>query len=94
MVHPAQQQLLEFFDSSHLSGPAEEIATECRNLATTMAMGLSETEAGAELTTGLRKLLEAKDCFVRAGIKLPAKPPQDQLDGLSDHRSTEVHQYD
>ena len=27
-----------------------------------------ETEHGAELTAGLRKLLEAKDCIVRAGL--------------------------
>lgn len=29
---------------------------------------LSELEDGPELTEGLRKLLEAKDCFVRASL--------------------------
>lgn len=31
-------------------------------------MLLSEVDDGPELTVGLRKLLEAKDCFVRAAL--------------------------
>jgi hypothetical protein len=32
---------------------------------------------GPELTTGLRKLLEAKDCFVRAVLSRPEEPQSD-----------------
>ena len=31
-------------------------------------MMIEELDDGPELTTGLRKLLEAKDCFVRAAV--------------------------
>ena len=31
-------------------------------------MAVGEVEDGPELTAGLRKLLEAKDCFVRAAL--------------------------
>jgi hypothetical protein len=38
----------------------------CAALADEMADALP---SGPELTTGLRKLLEAKDCFVRAALQ-------------------------
>lgn len=41
------------------------IAEQCSDLATAM---LDQLTDGPELTAGLRKLLEAKDCFVRAAL--------------------------
>lgn len=64
--HPATQQLLQWFTFSHLpDGPPRAISAACGTLAENMVAELSD---GPELTTGLRKLLEAKDCFVRAAI--------------------------
>jgi hypothetical protein len=42
------------------------IAGLCHMLATDVA---SRFDSSAELTAGLRKLLEAKDCFVRASLR-------------------------
>lgn len=71
-MHPAQQQLLEYFENEHLpAGRMRGASEDCRILANGMVSRLGDTEAGAELTTGLRKLLEAKDCFVRAAMKMP-----------------------
>jgi len=33
-----------------------------------LALDMAQKLDGAELTAGLRKLLEAEDCFVRAGL--------------------------
>ena len=63
--HPATQQIMRFFASSHLSEPQRQISAECSELADWMVEQLPD---GPELTTGLRKLLEAKDCFVRASL--------------------------
>jgi hypothetical protein len=43
----------------------KEISRACGELARQMDI---ELEEGPEKTAGLRKLLEAKDCFVRARI--------------------------
>ncbi len=63
--HPAVQEILTFFEYSHLSDALQEISKPCHDMAHDMADDLE----GAELTVGLRKLLEAKDCFVRAAIR-------------------------
>lgn len=49
----------------NLPQPLALIAGRCAGLARDM---LSELPDGPELTAGLRKLLEAKDCFVRAAL--------------------------
>ena len=59
-------RLMRWFDSGHLAGPNRKIVDKCRELAEAMDEQLEE---GPEKTTGLRKLLEAKDCFVRANIE-------------------------
>lgn len=64
--HPAVAQILRWFVSGHLPEPLRVISAACEQLAIDMADALPD--GGPELTTGLRKLLEAKDCFVRAGI--------------------------
>jgi hypothetical protein len=64
--HPATQQVARWFDWEHLpEGPARDTSKACGFLAADIIAGLPD---GPELTTGLRKLLEAKDCFVRAAI--------------------------
>lgn len=64
--HPAVQQVLQWFESDHLPPHLQEIVKPIEELATKLV----ETGTGPELTVGLRKLLEAKDCFVRAAIEL------------------------
>jgi hypothetical protein len=61
--HPSTQHLLWFFEHVHLSEPLNHPAAECKQLAERMTELIPD---GPELTAGLRKLLEAKDCFVRA----------------------------
>ena len=67
-VHPSVQRMLVFFQSDHLPPHLQEISKPFQNLATEMAVRTS----GPEATVGLRKLLEAKDCFVRAAIEAEA----------------------
>ena len=64
--HPATQQIARWFDADHLPNDLANASAHCTDLAQTMIDLLPD---GPELTTGLRKLLEAKDCFVRAAIE-------------------------
>lgn len=59
------EQLLRFFTYEHLPPDLRPISQACADLATWMQATLPD---GPEKTTGLRKLLEAKDCFVRAAL--------------------------
>lgn len=64
--HPGTQHVLDLFSYDHL--PTGELRTTsgmCSLFAHQMASWLGD---GPELTTGLRKLLEAKDCFVRQAV--------------------------
>lgn len=64
--HPATQSILRFFDYGHLpAGGPRAVSAHCAGMAIEMAETLND---GPELTAGLRKLLEAKDCFVRQAI--------------------------
>ena len=65
-------RLMQFFSYEHLPPHLKDISRKCAELATQMDATLAE---GAEKTAGLRKLLESKDCFVRAVLEggLPAK---------------------
>lgn len=63
--HPATQQIARFFDYEHLAEPLQTISAYSHHLAVAM---IAELPDGPELTAGLRKLLEAKDCFVRAAL--------------------------
>jgi hypothetical protein len=60
---------MQFFTYAHLPPHLAEVSAAVSALAVDMASRLSD---GPELTAGLRKLLEAKDCFVRAAIIEPA----------------------
>lgn len=61
--HPAVRHLHSLFDWSHLPPELAWASEACQFLASRMIQQVSD---GPELTVGLRKLLEAKDCFVRA----------------------------
>lgn len=63
--HPSTLHLMRYFAWSHLSGDLAEIS---KALGATAATIMDNLPDGQELTVGLRKLLEAKDCFVRAGF--------------------------
>lgn len=63
-MHPATAQILRFFEFSHLPPRLQEISRPFGELAHSMAGTLD----GPEVTVGLRKLLEAKDCMVRAAL--------------------------
>lgn len=57
---------------AHLSGPRREVAEGAARYAQFMSEYLP---AGAETSAGLRKLLEARDCFERASLDLAQTPP-------------------
>lgn len=63
--HQSTQHLMQFFIWAHLPKYLQRPPEECFKLAVEMVTDLPD---GPELTAGLRKLLEAKDCFVRAAI--------------------------
>jgi hypothetical protein len=63
--HPSTQQIARYFGYEHLKSPLREVSRQCHDLAEQM---ISDLPDGPELTAGLRKLLEAKDCFVRASL--------------------------
>lgn len=64
--HPGTQQVARWFDYEHLTnGHARRISQKCHDLADEM---LAELPDSPELTVGLRKLLEAKDAFVRSAL--------------------------
>jgi hypothetical protein len=64
--HPSTQQIARWFDWEHLpAGLARDASMSCSRLAGRMLGYLPDSP---ELTAGLRHLLEAKDCFVRAAI--------------------------
>ncbi len=66
--HPATQQLARWFTFDHLRDDLRPPSRACADLAQEMINGLPD---GPELSAGLRKLLEAKDCFVRAALDKP-----------------------
>lgn len=63
-MHPATQAILCHFEFSHLPDELKVISAPFGALAQDMAEKLE----GPELTVCLRKLLEAKDCAVRAAL--------------------------
>lgn len=63
--HPGTTHLLRYFEYAHLPERLQAVSKPCGDLASEMVAALPD---GPELTAGLRKLLEAKDCFVRAAL--------------------------
>ena len=66
--HPGVVSIARYFDYGHIpEGPLRVTSMWCCGLAQDMIDRLPD---GPELTAGLRKLLEAKDCFVRAALDI------------------------
>jgi len=66
-LHPATEALLRYFSYDHL--PAGSAMRETSAPFGDFARAMAErVPPGPEVTAGLRKLLEAKDCFVRASL--------------------------
>lgn len=63
--HPGTRHLAQYFEYAHLPAHLQAVSRPCAELADQMIAGLPD---GPELTAGLRRLLEAKDCFVRAAL--------------------------
>lgn len=65
--HPSTQDLLAYFDTSHLTSTyLGNMSRMFQDFAYDIADQLPDT---SELTVGLRKLMEAKDCIVRAAVR-------------------------
>lgn len=65
--HPSTQQIARWFNFEHLE--AESLARKASATVSDTARKMIENLPDSpELLAGLRKLLEAKDCFVRAAI--------------------------
>jgi hypothetical protein len=58
---------IRYFASDHLPKRLQEVARPICDLANEMEILLPD---GPEKSAGMRKLLEAKDCFVRAALDL------------------------
>lgn len=65
-MHPATAELIRHFDYEHLQGDLRRISSKFHALAHELAN--DERLSGPELSVGLRKLLESKDCAVRAAL--------------------------
>ncbi len=63
-LHPATAEILRYFEFEHLPPTLQQISAPFGALARQMADELD----GPEATVCLRKLLEAKDCAVRASL--------------------------
>lgn len=60
-----KKHALRYFEFEHLPEDLKVISSLVYDLAEAMYMDLG---SGAEKSAGLRKLLEAKDCFVRQAL--------------------------
>lgn len=60
-----QSPIMQYFAYTHLPDKLQVVSKPIFELARQMDSGLSD---GPEKSTGLRKLLEAKDCFVRQAL--------------------------
>jgi hypothetical protein len=69
-LHPSIPALLEFFNYDHLPPELQKISKPFYELAHKMAEDLDTQHigAGAQLNRGIQKLLESKDCMVRAAV--------------------------
>jgi hypothetical protein len=68
MPHPSITSLLRWFEYEHLPLTLQVVSQPFGDLAHRLVDGLPD--GGPELAAGLRKLLEAKDCIVRASIEV------------------------
>lgn len=64
--HPSVESIVQFFDSAHLPEHLAAVASRFENFKDDLLNDIAEDTP--EVTAGFRKLLEAKDCFVRAAV--------------------------
>lgn len=69
-MHSATAAILRHFEFGHLPPHLQEVSRPFHDL----AHALAERVEGPELLAGLRKMLEAKDCMVRAAIEQENMP--------------------
>lgn len=67
---PMPSTTIRYFEYEHLKGIPREVSQMVRGLAHSMESRLPD---GPEKSAGMRKLLEAKDCFVRAALEMEDK---------------------
>lgn len=63
--HPGTEHLLTLFAFDHLPPHLQLVSSQFADLADTLVTNLHD---GPELSTALRKLVEAKDCAVRQAV--------------------------
>lgn len=63
--HSSTVQLVRYFAFAHLAGALRSVSEPFAHLAESLIAMLPD---GPELTVALRKLVEAKDCAVRAQV--------------------------
>lgn len=69
LTNPASKHtypIYRYFEFAHLPQQLQVISQPFHDLATDMINNIPD---GPEKAAGLRKLLEAKDCFVRANLR-------------------------
>ena len=66
IVTKYQNHIMQYFEYKHLPENLQKVSKPFHELATTMEDSIPQ---GPEKTAGLRKLLESKDCMVRAALK-------------------------
>lgn len=66
-MHPAVERMLRNFEFDHLPSHLQAVSQPLCSLAHEIVDRLPTDDP--ETTAGLRKLLEAKDCFVRAAVE-------------------------
>lgn len=68
-MSPAHERLLRYFNYAHLPEHLQTISEPLCIVAVKMAEACEHAHDPAEVTVGLRKPLEAKDCFVRSMVE-------------------------
>lgn len=85
--HPSVEHIVQFFDSAHLPEHLASVATKFENLKDDLLNDIATDTP--EVAAGFRKLLEAKDCFVRAAVAVKKQLPElvDDVTGNSESDS-------
>ena len=85
----SENPIMQYFTYAHLPKNLKGVSHVIANTAKLLNTSLSD---GPEKTTGLRKLLEAKDCFVRHAVNSPTMVNSGQLsDGFHSFNELYAH---
>lgn len=66
--HPSVSSVVQWFDYAHLPEDLQDVSKHFHDLAERLLVVVEKDTP--EVIAGLRKLLEAKDCFVRAYVDI------------------------